>query len=232
MIPNHVAFIMDGNGRWATQKGLKRTDGHRAGTENIRSIIRHSKDLGIKHLTFYAFSTENFRRPLEEVQYLMELIKEYFLSEIDELFTEGARIHVIGELERFSFPIRKVLTNAMEKTKENDTIHIYLALAYGGRQEIVRAVNRLLESGSKSISEKEFEEMLYTKGVPDPDLVIRTSGEERISNFLLYQIAYSEFYFTDVLWPDFSVAEYDKALLEFSKRTRRFGGLQDAKTTH
>lgn len=225
MLPKHVAFIMDGNGRWAAERGLERTAGHRAGTENIRGIIRHSKDLGIKYLTFYAFSAENFSRPAEEVGFLMKLIPEFFHREIRELSQEGARIQIIGDISQFSRPIQLVLSQAEKLTKHNDTIILNFALAYGGRQEIVRAVNQLLQSGKTEVTDQDISDALYTSGMPDPDLVIRTSGEQRVSNFLLYQSAYSEFYFTSIYWPDFSVTEFDNALADYQQRKRRFGGL-------
>lgn len=225
MLPTHVAFIMDGNGRWASERGLKRTDGHRAGTENIRGIIRHSKDLGIKYLTFYAFSAENFSRPAEEVGFLMKLIPEFFNREIVELTQEGARIQIIGDISQFSRPIQLVLRQAEKQTRHNDTIILNFALAYGGRQEIVRAVNQLLATGKKQVTEQDISDALYTGGMPDPDLIIRTSGEQRVSNFLLYQSAYSEFYFTPVYWPDFSVTQFEIALADYRSRKRRFGGL-------
>lgn len=225
MLPTHVAFIMDGNGRWAAERGLKRTDGHRAGTENIRGIIRHSKDLGIKYLTFYAFSAENFSRPAEEVGFLMKLIPEFFNREIVELTQEGARIQIIGDIRQFSRPIQLVLRQAEKQTRHNDTIILNFALAYGGRQEIVRAVNQLLATGKKQVTEQDISDALYTGGMPDPDLIIRTSGEQRVSNFLLYQSAYSEFYFTPVYWPDFSVSQFEIALADYRSRKRRFGGL-------
>lgn len=225
MLPTHVAFIMDGNGRWAAAQGLARTAGHRAGTENIRSIIRHSKDLGIRCLTFYAFSEENFSRPAEEVGFLMKLIPEFFQREIVELSSEGARIRLIGDIGQFSLPIQLVLRQAERLTKHNDTIILNFALAYGGRQEIVRAVNQLIQAGKQTVTEQDILEALDTKGLPDPDLIIRTSGEQRTSNFLLFQSAYSEYYFTPVYWPDFSVSEYDKALENYATRKRRFGGL-------
>ena len=231
MIPTHVAFIMDGNGRWASARGMKRNEGHQAGTENIRGIIRHSKNLGIKYLTFYAFSAENFSRPVEEVGFLMKLIPEFFNREIVELTQEGARIQIIGDISQFAKPIQMVLRQAEKLTRQNDTIILNFALAYGGRQEIVQAVNRLIESGKKQVTEQDFSDALYTGGMPDPDLIIRTSGEQRVSNFLLYQSAYSEFYFTPVYWPDFSVDEFDKALADYHSRKRRFGGL-DADENH
>lgn len=225
MLPNHVGFIMDGNGRWATSRGLSRSDGHRAGTENIRHIIRTSKDLKIKYLTFYAFSTENFKRPVAEVSFLMNLLVEFFNKELPELKKEGARIHILGRTELFSAPIRMILDRAVKTTEENDDIHVCLALAYGGRAEIIDAVNRIIADGIKKVDEDIFTSYLYTAGIPDVDFVIRTSGEERISNFLLYQIAYSELYFTSAYWPDFNKEKYLLALDEYANRKRRFGGV-------
>ncbi len=225
MLPNHVGFIMDGNGRWATSRGLSRSDGHRAGTENIRHIIRTSKDLKIKYLTFYAFSTENFKRPVAEVSFLMNLLVEFFNKELPELKKEGARIHILGRTELFSAPIRMILDRAVKTTEENDDIHVCLALAYGGRGEIIDAVNRIIADGIKKVDEDIFTSYLYTAGIPDVDFVIRTSGEERISNFLLYQIAYSELYFTSAYWPDFNKEKYLLALDEYANRKRRFGGV-------
>lgn len=227
MLPEHIGFIMDGNGRWAKARGLSRSEGHRAGTENIRHIIRTSKDLNIKYLTFYAFSTENFKRPISEVSFLMNLLVEFFNRELPELRREGARIHIIGRTDLFSAPVRFVLDKAVKTTEKNDTINICLALGYGGRAEIVDAVNKLLAQGEKKVDEKSFSDYLYTGGMPDVDYVIRTSGEMRISNFLLYQIAYAELYFTPVFWPDFNRDQYLLALDEFSKRKRRFGGVND-----
>ncbi len=227
MFPEHVGFIMDGNGRWAKGRGLSRSDGHRAGTENIRNIIQTSKDLKIRYLSFYAFSTENFKRPLQEVRFLMNLLIEFFNKELPELNKEGARIHILGDVSLFSAPVRFVLEKALETTKNNNEIHVCLALGYGGRAEILRAVNLLLEKETKHVDEKDFKDLLYTAGMPDPDLIIRTSGEHRISNFLLFQMAYSELYFTQVLWPDFDKDQYLIALEDFSSRKRRFGGVDD-----
>ncbi|HZK10711.1 MAG TPA: polyprenyl diphosphate synthase [Clostridia bacterium] len=227
MLPKHIGFIMDGNGRWAQSKGLSRSDGHRAGTENIRTIIKTSKDLKIKYLSFYAFSTENFKRPLKEVNTLMGLLIEFFNRELPELHKEGACIHILGDLSLFSAPVRFVLEKAMQTTKNNDEIHICLALGYGGRAEIIRAVNLLLENNIKQVDEESFKEYLYTAGMPDPDFIIRTSGEFRISNFLLFQLAYSELYFSPIYWPDFDKKQYLIALEEFSNRKRRFGGIDN-----
>lgn len=232
MLPTHVAFIMDGNGRWAKARGLERNAGHRAGTENIRAIIRHSKDLGIRYLTFYAFSSENFSRPPGEVGFLMKLIPEYFGKEIQELIQEGARIKIIGDISQFSRPIQFVLRQAEKQTAHNDTIQLNFALAYGARQELSQAFNRMMQDGLRHIDEQTISDYLYTKDIPDPDLIIRTSGEVRLSNFLLYQSAYSELYFTPVYWPDFDLKAYDEALQSYVNRTRRFGGLEDANENH
>lgn len=232
MLPTHVAFIMDGNGRWAKAHGLERNAGHRAGTENIRAIIRHSKDLGIRYLTFYAFSSENFSRPPGEVGFLMKLIPEYFSKEIPELIQEGARIKIIGEIEKFSKPIQFVLRQAEKQTAHNDTIQLNFALAYGSRQELCQAFQQMAAAGLKEINEDTLSDYLYTKGIPDPDLIIRTSGEVRLSNFLLYQSAYSELYFTPLNWPDFDLNAYDEALQSYLNRSRRFGGLEDANQNH
>lgn len=227
-LPQHVAFIMDGNGRWAQAQGLPRNEGHRAGTENIRQIIRHSKDLGIRYVTFYAFSTENFSRPKNEVSFLMNLLREYFNSEIKELHREGARIRILGDLSLFSMPLQIILRQAERTTQNNDTIHVNIALAYGGRQEILSAVNRILKTGEKQVDEEQFRNFLLTGSMPDPDLIIRTSGEQRLSNLLIFQAAYSELYFTSRYWPDFDIAAYDEALADYAGRTRRFGGIEDA----
>lgn len=225
-LPRHVAFIMDGNGRWAKKRGLKRTEGHRAGTENIRKIIRHSKDLGVEVVTFYAFSSENFSRPESEVSYLMRLIGEYFNSEIQELHREGAKITILGDLKSFSLPIQMILKSAMSLTKNNSDILVNIALGYGGRQEIIRAVNLAIKDNLEEVSPEQFVSYLYTAGMPDPDLIIRTSGEQRLSNYLIYQSAYAELYFTDTLWPDFDIDCYERALETYTKRERRYGGLQ------
>ena len=225
LLPTHVAVIMDGNGRWAKKRGLPRTFGHRAGTENVKKIVRHCGEIGIKYLTVYAFSTENFKRPQDEVNALMKLLVEYFYKEIDELRENGVRLNVIGDTQCFSQEVQDAIKNGIEKTKDGKGLVFTIALAYGARDEIVRAVKKIVESGEKNIDEKTISENLYTFDMPDPDLIIRTSGEQRLSNYLLYQAAYSEFYFTDVLWPDFDEKEFDKAMEEFEKRNRRYGGV-------
>lgn len=224
-LPEHVAVIMDGNGRWAKKRGLPRTFGHKVGTENVRKIVKHCSKIGVKYLTVYAFSTENFKRPQDEVNALMKLLVEYFNKETDELKENGVCLNVIGDIESFAPIVKEAIANGIEKTKDCTKLVFTIALAYGSRAEIVNAIKNMVADGIQDISEKTVSDYLYTSDLPDPDLIIRTSGEERLSNFLLYQAAYSEFYFTDVLWPDFDEKEFDKAMLEYSNRNRRYGGV-------
>ncbi len=224
-LPKHVAIIMDGNGRWAKKRGLPRTFGHKAGTENVRKIVKYCSKMGIEYLTVYAFSTENFKRPIEEVSALMKLLIEYFNREAEELRQNGVKLNVIGDVDSFSDAVKQAMRNGIEKTKDCNKLVFSIALAYGSRAEIVRAVKAIKEQGIEEITEETISRFLYTHDIPDPDLIIRTSGEERLSNFLLYQAAYSEFYFTDCLWPDFDEKEFDKALEEYARRNRRFGGV-------
>ena len=223
-LPRHVAVIMDGNGRWAKKRGLPRTLGHKAGTENVRRIVKYCSKKGRKYLTVYAFSTENFRRPQDEVGALMRLLIQYFNNETDELKENGVRLNVIGDISEFQPKVREAIQNGLDKTKDCDGLVFTIALAYGARAEIVRAVKSIIDEGCE-VTEETVSKHLYTFDMPDPDLIIRTSGEERLSNFLLYQAAYSEFYFTKTLWPDFDESEMDKALEEFAKRDRRYGGV-------
>lgn len=225
LLPRHVAVIMDGNGRWAKKRGLMRSFGHKAGCENVRKAVKYCSKKGIEYLTVYAFSTENFRRPQEEVKALMSLLVQYFNNETDELKANGVRLNVIGDISCFPPKVCQAIENGLKKTAECDKLVFTIALAYGSRAEIVRAVREMIKNGEKDITEETLSRYLYTHDLPDPDLIIRTSGEERLSNFLLYQAAYSEFYFTDTLWPDFDEKEFDKALEEYSKRNRRFGGV-------
>lgn len=224
-LPNHVAIIMDGNGRWAKKRGLPRSFGHKVGTENVRKIVKYCSKKEIGYLTVYAFSTENFKRPQDEVSTLMKLLIEYFNKETEELRKNDVRLNVIGDISCFSSAVREAIVNGIEKTKECTKLVFTIALAYGARAEMVKAVKDIIASGVKEINEETISDYLYTSDLPDPDLIIRTSGEERLSNFLLYQAAYSEFYFTDVLWPDFDENEFDKALEEYSRRNRRYGGV-------
>ena len=229
-LPKHVAVIMDGNGRWAKKHKLSVSRGHRQGTETLREIIRHTDDLGIGALSLYAFSTENWNRSAEEVGALMQLILDFFASEIDELDERNVRILILGEKSRLPQKQRETLTEAERRTAKNTGLRLNIALNYGGRAELVRAARLLAEDvkngrlSAEEITEETLAARLYTGGQPDVDLLIRTSGEQRLSNFLLYQCAYAEFEFPEVLWPDFTVADYDRALEEFTHRQRRFGG--------
>ena len=229
-LPAHVAIIMDGNGRWAKRHRLAIAKGHRAGTENLREIISHTSNLGIGSLSLYAFSTENWSRPPEEVAALMQLILDFFASEIDELDAKNVRILILGDKEKLPEAQRETLLHAEERTARNTGLRLNIAINYGGRAELVKAAREiatLAASGHLSpgqISESTIAEHLYTAGQPDVDLLIRTSGELRLSNFLLYQCAYAEFLFPKKLWPDFSVQDYDEALMTFATRNRRYGG--------
>lgn len=223
VLPNHVGIIMDGNGRWAKKRGLPRSAGHKAGAEVFREISKECGRLGIKYATFYAFSTENWKRPQEEVDALMRLFKEYLLEAKDDVAAaENNRLIFIGEEEGISPELLELIHEAEEETKDNTGCTIAVAVNYGGRQEIVSAVNKLIAQGKTEITEDDISENIYT--VPDCDLIIRPSGEERLSNFLLWQAAYAEFWYSDVLWPDFKKKDLYSALREFEKRNRRFGG--------
>ena len=233
-IPEHVAIIMDGNGRWAKKRGWKRLKGHKAGVEAVRESIRMASDLGIKYLTIYSFSSENWKRPQDEVVGLMDLFAKTLLAEVDELDEENVRITTIGRLEALPEKTRDAFDEAWERTRENTGLTLVVAVNYGGRSEIVDAMNGYAAAAHAAakagepvpeLSEEELAKYLYTADMPDPDLLIRTSGEMRVSNFLLWQIAYSEFVVTDVLWPDFDRYEFLRALLEFQGRSRRYGGV-------
>lgn len=231
-LPDHVAIIMDGNGRWAKQHKQAVAFGHRAGTENLREIIRHTDDLGIGALTLYAFSTENWKRSAEEVAALMQLILDFFNSEIDELDAKNVRITILGDLDDPQLPVkqRAALLEAQVRTAKNTGLRLNICVNYGGRREIVKAAQEIaiqVQAGALSaeqITERTVADHLYTRGQSDVDLLIRTSGEMRLSNFLLYQCAYAEFVFPKTLWPDFTVQEYDTILENFGSRDRRFGG--------
>ena len=224
-VPNHIAIIMDGNGRWAKKRGLPRTFGHKEGAAALRKIITHSAQIGVKYLTVYAFSTENWKRSQEEVSALMFLFKSYIKNEEKNIMKNNIRFMVSGRSENVSPTLLKAIRELEEKSKDNSGLTFNIAFNYGGRAEIIDAVNKILKSGKEEISEEEFGKYLYND-LPDPELLIRTSGEMRISNFLLWQIAYSELYITDTLWPDFNEAELDKAIENFNNRDRRFGGVK------
>ena len=228
IVPAHVAIIMDGNGRWAEQQGLPRLAGHKAGTENIRRIIEVFADNKVKYLTLYAFSTENWNRPKEEVSGLMSILEEVIKSEALSLHENGVRVRHIGRFDGVSPELREAVLSTVDLTKDNDRITLNVAFNYGGRAEILDAISRIIAAGvdPSTIDEDQFSEYLYTAGLPDPDLIIRTAGEMRLSNFLIWQAAYSEYYSTSVYWPDFGKEEVEKALIAYSQRKRRFGGLE------
>ena len=234
-VPVHVACIMDGNGRWARRRGLPRSAGHREGVERVKDIVRMSSDIGIKHLTLYAFSTENWKRPKSEVSILMNLLIEYLRSEIEELHQNGVILRTIGDISKLPEKVKREIAASREKTKSNTGMTLNIALNYGSRAEIIGAVRAIAEKAKNKdididrIDEQMISDHLYTAGQPDPDLVIRTSGESRISNFLLYQIAYAELLFLDIFWPDLTCEEYKKALITYQNRNRRYGGLNDEK---
>jgi undecaprenyl diphosphate synthase len=224
-IPAHVAVIMDGNGRWAGARGLPRIAGHKAGVDSVRAIVRAAGELGIKALTLYSFSTENWLRPAEEVGELMKLLSWALNKETLDLDKNGVRLSAIGRLDALPKAVRLELAKAIERLKDNTGLHLVLALNYGGRQEIVDAVNKALAAGARTVDEEAVGRGLYTAGLPELDLMIRTSGELRLSNFLLWQAAYAELHVTPVLWPDFRKEHLVAALEDFQGRDRRFGGL-------
>ncbi len=226
-VPTHVAIIMDGNGRWALARGLPRLVGHRAGTENLRRIITACVEFGVKYLTIYAFSTENWGRPREEVEGLMNILEDVIDRELAELNKEGVQLRHIGRLERLDPKLQEKVLDAIELTKHNDRLVLNVAFNYGGRDEIVNAIQKIIKDGVKveEVSSDLVSHYLFTAGVPDPDLIIRTSGELRVSNFLIWQGAYSEWYVTSVYWPDFNKDEFRKALDTYAQRDRRHGGL-------
>ena len=224
-VPTHVAIIMDGNGRWASKRGLPRLAGHHAGTENLRRIIRASVEFGIQFLTIYAFSTENWSRPREEVTGLMRILEDVIDKELNELNDQGVQIRHIGRLDQLSPHLQRKVMYAVESTKQNSRLVLNVAFNYGGRDEVVQAVQHMIrdEILAEDITPELLSGYLYTAGVPDPDLIIRTSGELRISNFLIWQAAYSEWYVTPTFWPDFGRDEFLKALGEYGRRERRYG---------
>jgi len=232
-LPKHVAIIMDGNGRWAKKQGLPRIYGHKKGVETAKRIIIKTLSLKIPYITLYAFSKENWNRPKEEVEALFSLLKNFLIKEVPEMEKQGIMLKIIGDVDEFPKDIQELLDWAEKKTEKGKNLTLCLALNYSGRAEILRAISLIgkqIKDGFLNpleISETLFRKYLFTKDIPDPDLLIRTSGEMRISNFLLFQIAYTEFYFTPVLWPDFTEEEYIKALQEYQKRERRFGKIKD-----
>lgn len=227
-LPRHIGIIMDGNGRWAKRRGLIRSAGHKAGAENLRNATELCTELGIEALTVYAFSTENWQRPQEEVNYLMKLLVEYLRRELPTMMENRVRLRVIGDRSRLSEKVNAALEDVISSTAANDGTALVLALNYGGRDELVRAVRQIVAQGiaPEAIDEAVLSAHLDTAGLPDPDLIIRPSGELRLSNFLPWQAAYSEFYFSDIMWPDFGKRELVEAILAYQKRDRRFGGVK------
>ena len=223
-LPRHIAVIMDGNGRWATKRGLPRTAGHAAGAETFRRIATHCRDLGVEYLTVYAFSTENWKRPPEEVGAIMSLLEKYLREAIDTMERDKIRMTVFGDTSVLSPQLQEMIARTAEISTHYSGFQVNICINYGARAEIVRAAQRCAASG-EPITEEALSGAMYTAGIPDPDLIIRPSGEYRLSNFLLWQCAYSEFYFTDTLWPDFSEADLDAAIADFQHRSRRYGGV-------
>lgn len=232
-IPKHVAIILDGNGRWAKGKGMPRNYGHTVGAKNVETICETAYNMGIKYLTFYAFSTENWNRPENEVNALMTLLENYLKTCIRTAAKNHIKVRILGDVSKLKPSFQKQIRDLEEASKENDGLNLQIAINYGSRDEMVRAMRKMAECVAKGelapeeIREEVFEEYLDTAGIPDPDLLIRTSGEQRLSNYLLWQLAYSEFYFTEVPWPDFDKAELEKAVEAYQKRNRRFGGLTE-----
>ncbi|HVN72786.1 MAG TPA: polyprenyl diphosphate synthase [Desulfomonilia bacterium] len=222
---DHLAIIMDGNGRWAQKKGLPRLKGHEMGARTALKIVEAAKERSVKYLTLYAFSSENWSRPKEEVEGLFNLLDRFIAEEVKRLKSSGVCIHIIGDMSRFSQRLQDKIRMTLDLTKDNTDLHLAIALNYGGRDEILRAVRKLMEhdTAPEDIDEKVFGEQLDTSFMPDPDLLVRTGGEWRVSNFLLWQLAYTEIYFTEILWPDFDEAALDKAIAWFTARQRRFG---------
>lgn len=228
-LPRHVAIIMDGNGRWAESHGMPRAEGHRAGAAAVEATVTECRKLGIEYLTLYAFSSENWSRPPSEIAALFSLMLEFLTIETPRLEKQGIALHVLGDIDRLPAAQKAALRHSMKRTSRGSAMHLNLAINYGGRQEILNAVRKLAGMPSEEITETSFSHALYTAGQPDPDLLIRTSGELRLSNFLLFQCAYSELYFTPVLWPDFNAMELRKALEAYSLRQRRFGGRETSR---
>ena len=230
-VPRHIAIILDGNGRWAKKRGLPRTAGHKVGAENFRKIATYCKNIGVEYLTVYAFSTENWSRPEDEVSTLMKLFDRYLKEAIDTMARDNIRMRVLGDVSALSPELQKQIEETNRISQQYEGFQANICINYGGRAEIMRAAKLYLEDvrvngAGEELDENRFSSYMYSSGIPDPELLIRPGGEQRISNFLLWQCAYSEFYFTDVLWPDFDAQELEKAIAEFNRRDRRFGGVK------
>jgi undecaprenyl diphosphate synthase len=231
-IPRHVAIIMDGNGRWAAERGLARTEGHRRGADSVQAIVEACGDFGVEFLTLYAFSTENWKRPKSEVNALMKMLERFLKTKTEEMLKQNVRLQAIGRLHDLPEPVQKQLHKSIEQTSQNSGLTLILALSYGAREEILDGIRSLIDSVEKGHLDKAmidadvFSKHLYTRYYPDPDLLIRTSGEMRLSNFLLWQLSYTEFYITQTLWPDFRKEQFHEAIREYTRRDRRFGGVK------
>ena len=225
VLPRHVGIIMDGNGRWAKQRGKERSYGHRVGSDNVDKIVTHAFSRGVKALSLYAFSSENWARPKAEVDELMRLLKVYFKKFIKKVVKNKVRLFVMGDLSVLDGDLQKIIAEGMEKTKDYTDNVLNIAVNYGGREEIAHACNELIKQGKSNVTEDDISANIYTAGCPDPDLIVRTGGDLRTSNFLLWQSAYAEYYFTDVLWPDYSARDVDEAVTAFYSRKRRYGGV-------
>jgi len=228
-LPKHIAIVMDGNGRWAIRRALPRTAGHAAGAETFRRVATYCKDIGIEYLTVYAFSTENWSRPPDEIATIMELLDKYLREALLKMERDKVKMKFLGDITVLSPELQKLIAQTEELSKKFDGVQVNICVNYGSRAEILRAVELYVEERTQTvqkITENDFSKYLYTAGIPDPDLIIRPSGELRTSNFLLWQSAYSEYYFTDTLWPDFNEKELDKAIIEYQKRERRFGDIR------
>lgn len=224
-IPNHVAIIMDGNGRWVTKRNKPRVFGHNEGMKRVVDVVENSLTIGIKYLTLYAFSTENWKRPKKEIDFLMQILIKYIDEQLNRLISNGVKINILGDIEPLPDKVVDKINYAIDSTKSNSKLILNIAINYGSRQEILRAVNLAVKDG-KEVSEEEFSSYLYTKDQPDVDLLIRPGGEKRLSNFLLYQMSYAELYFSDIYWPDFKMEELLEAVKWYQERNRRFGGLK------
>ena len=222
-LPKHVAFIMDGNGRWAKIKGKVRTYGHKHGVESVEKVIKHAKKLGLEIISFYAFSTENWNRPQEEVDYIFGLLRDYLKEHKNSFEQNNIKVKIIGDITRLPKDLQKSILDVEKRTQDCDGLLVNVCLNYGSRVEIIRAINNIIKDGVKEVTDEIFANYLQTEGIPDPDLVVRTSGECRLSNFMLYQCAYSELYFPKVYWPDFDEKELEKAIIVYQSRNRRFG---------
>lgn len=225
-MPNHIAFIMDGNGRWAKKRGMLRTYGHKIGANAMESVVRHARDLGIKVVSFFAFSTENWNRPKDEVDEIFRIARDLLKSKKESFLKSNMKITVIGDVSKLPEDLQKEIAECEQLTKNNTGLIVNVALNYGGRAEIIGAINKIIKDGVKEVNEDIFRSYLQTCNIPDPDLVIRTSGEQRLSNFMMYQCAYSELYFPKTAWPDFREEQLDEAIVEFQKRDRRFGAIK------